>query len=112
MIVSSDLYQALYQDLGAGRKEVAVHSIGSKMTRAASVALDRTIERLDPNGRHGDARERFLIQTTNGLLEKLGFVGEARPADPQQQLHLHLTPEDIIAARERARIINGEESDA
>ena len=106
-VINSDMFQALYQEICEERKVAAVHSISNKMTHAASLVLDRTIERLEMER----TSEHFLISTSKNLLGSLGFNGGAAAAEPadHRHLHLHLTPKDIIDARERARVVNGEE---
>ncbi len=106
-IINSDLFQALYTDMCKERKEVAVHTLGNKIIHAANLGLDRTIEKLEG----GEAvTERFVMETTSGLLDRLGFMGKGEVAE-EKHLHLHLTAGDVQAAAERARIVNGEEAE-
>ena len=106
-IINSDLFQALYTDMCKERKEVAVHTLGNKIIHAASLGLDKTIEKLEgPEA----VTERFVMETTNSLLDRLGFTGKADGGE-EKHLHLHLTAGDLKAAGERARIVNGEETE-
>ena len=108
MIVNSDMFQVLYQAICEERKQLAVHTISAKMNNATALALDRTIEMLEP----GKAvSERFLLDTQNSLLDRLGFSGKAERVELHEHRHVHvLTGEEIVAARERALVNPGGEN--
>ena len=100
-LIHSDMFQALYVKLCEERQVLAVHSVSAKMSAAAALALDRTIERLEAGAQPTD---RFLTDTTNGLLDKLGYGKPEAPTQTHQ--HLHLTADDLRDAANRARVAN------
>jgi len=102
-LVHSNLFQARYQEMCRERGEAALHSLGAKMSRAAHMALDRTIERLE-NG--GGASDQFVTNAREKLLEKLGYAGEAGEVHQHQHQHVHVTSEDLENARDAARLSN------
>ena len=103
-IVHSDLFQAYYRMVCDERKEIAVHTISSKMNYAANLALDQTIAILEDTETRPS--ERFIIETGGGLLEKLGYGGKAElHVHQHEEKHVHLTEEQLTVARDRANEI-------
>ena len=107
-VIHSDMFQAFYTDLCKERNEVAVHSIGNKLSHVANLTLDRTVERLEG----GMVTDRFLTDARANVLSSLGYDGKNH-AHVEEHLHLHkhehLTADDVVAARERARIDNSKD---
>ena len=97
-MVNSDLFQVKYKEMCEERKVAAVHTVSAKMNSAVSLALDKTIEKLGPDG---ECTEQFLQGATNGLLDRLGYG--VKEISVQQHQHLHLTSEDLIRAKDSAR---------
>lgn len=100
-MIHSDMFQAYYLELCKERKVMAVHTISNKMNHAAGLALDRMIDKLEEGAMVG---ERFVLDSANGLLDKLGYT--SRGPEIHQHQHLHLSADDIKSARERAILVN------
>lgn len=96
-IVHSDLFQVYYRQVCDDRKEIGVHTIANKMSYAAGLALDKTIERLE-----NKPSERFILETADGFLQKLGY-GTKGDLHIHNDQHIHLTADQLNAARTRAQ---------
>jgi len=99
-IINSDLFQAEYKKKCRERGLVAVHSIANQMTSAASLALERSIEILS----NGTASERFIGDTRDSLLDRLGF-GKTQDDEPDRHLHIHVDAAEVERARERCQVV-------
>lgn len=87
MIINSDTFQAQLaeraRELGV---EVGVRGIYGKMLRAADLAMDETVKKLE----EGTASEAFVSSTRDNLLKTLGYTKEAAPqASVKNEFHLH-----------------------
>ena len=100
-IVHSDLFQAYYRNLCDKRGEIAVHSIAAKLNYAVNIALDKTIDRLQDTEK--PPSERFIMETGSTLLDKLGYGGKGDlHVHTGDEKHVHLTPEQLLNARNTA----------
>jgi len=99
-IVHSDLFQAEYKRRCEELGTIAVHSVGSKLGYLGALALDESIRRFE----EGEVTERFISETRDSVLDRLGFTskGKGEEGEPQKHLHLHVDAETIVRAREKA----------
>ena len=105
-VVCSDLFQAYYEELRDSRDVPMVVALQDKMTRAAHLALDGICERLEGGG----VSENLLTKTAVDMLDRLGYGGKGDlHLHQHDEKHVHLTPEQINKARERAREANSVE---
>ncbi len=103
-IIHSDLFQAYYQQVCDERREVNVHTISAKMNYVAGLALDKTIQVLE----HGEPSEGFITRTRENLLENLGYGAKGDlHLHQHEEKHVHLTAEQLHAARTRAQESKG-----
>lgn len=104
-VIHSDMFQAIYRRRVEEEGGLVVHTMANKLTGLAAAVVDKTLERIEM----GLASERFLSDTTETVLGALGYSAKALPQQAQQHLHVHLTPEDLVQAREaRASQVEGQ----
>lgn len=99
-MIHSDMFQAGYIALCQERKVAAVHTIASKLSATASLAIDRLKEKLE-SGKNPS--EKFVLEATNTTLERLGYSGVKTV---ELHNHQYFTPQELVDAGQRARIEN------
>jgi hypothetical protein len=96
LVARSDMFKAELNKAIAESKQKIIDDLPARIAGAASLALDKTVERLKSNA----ASERFISESSNNLLRMLGYGQPTKAAEPEQRhVHLHVTREDIENAR-------------
>lgn len=110
LVVNSDLFQAMYAERCKERGAIASHLFDSRIRGVASLALEKTEERLRSTKLNpitleteSDVSDRFLGDATKTALMSLGYLNGNRETAPSQHLHIHVNEEDLAEARERSR---------
>lgn len=97
-LVNTDLFQAVYRARAEAAGVAAVHAVKDKLVYLAGVTLDEAARRIES----GQASERFLGETLRTTLASLGYASQGAQMAQQQNVHLHIDPQVVVEARERA----------
>jgi hypothetical protein len=101
-IIHTDMFQAAYKQKAQELCAAPIHELKSKMIFLAATALDKATERIEG----GLASERFLSDTMKASLTSLGYGAPVVQNDNRsQQVHVHVSAEQLAEARERAATI-------
>ena len=105
LIARSDLFKARYAQRRQAFEEELSRRLVSKITRAAELSLDATIETLE---KKRDAIPLpTLVEITKSTLDRLGY-GPSREAGPSVQVSVNnnvVSAEALAAAREKLKLI-------
>src|SRR3990172_4873968 len=98
-IIHTDMFQAAYREKAQELGKSTIHDIKSKMFNLAAVSLEKATKKIESGG----ASERFLSDTMKNVLTSLGYGAPVMQNDNRsQQVHLHVSAEQLTEARERA----------
>jgi hypothetical protein len=95
-IIHSDMFQEMYRARAEEAGALASHTIVDKLKGVAALALERAQDILV----QPEPSERFVGDTLRTTLGALGY-GPSNGTHEEKHVHLHLTPQDLEAARAR-----------
>jgi hypothetical protein len=101
-LVGSDTFQARLRDRAAELGALALSDLAARINGATLLALEKTIERLTST--ENPPSERFILETTKNLTAILSAAIIAKRS-PDSHFHLHASPEQLEAARERVALL-------
>ena len=96
-IINSDVFQAAYKARCEELGEMAIHSTHNKLAGIAGLAMEKTIERLNAN-----PSERFITETRDSALDRLGLSPKKDVSDPMKHLHIHVDAQALRDARNQS----------
>ncbi len=96
-VIHSDMFQAAYTERARELGEITTHTVKDKLTRATSLALDRTIEELE-----GTPSDRFIEGTTRNLLSIIDG-GRGKEKEGDKHLHFHVDASLLDDAKKQRR---------
>lgn len=99
-VINSDMFQAEYKQRCREANVIATHTMQAKLGAVTAKIIDRIDAQLDK-----EPSERFLVDTANMALERLGYTGKpdggaTTPAAPMQ---IYVKGDLLVQAREEAR---------
>jgi hypothetical protein len=97
-VINSDMFQALYKERCAECGILAVHTITAQLAGATSIALEKTIEKLQ-NG----PSERFLGEALRTCLTSMGYTSNGGQAPAGNTVvNVMVQSQALTEARDRA----------
>lgn len=96
-IINSDVFQAAYRARCEELGEMAIHSTHNKLAGIAGLAMEKTIEKLNAN-----PSERFISETRDSALDRLGLSPKKDVSDPTKHLHIHVDAQALKDARSQS----------
>lgn len=102
-IIHSDMFQAAYGEACKSANTLAVHTIVNELSGLTAITIAKAKDTIVA----GKASERFLGETLSTCLAGLGYKagGRGQAQESQPQLHVHVSAQDLLEARERAAML-------